>query len=579
MSTRKELAIKHSFSKETIFKLKTYALVLKRAFQNSKNKITQFTDKEELLFESIISTSKSELWNKEDNAENWILTAGKIQNLRIAASLINGIEIPAGEVFSFWKYVGRPSIRNGYVIGREIREGCIVPSIAGGLCQLSNALYDAAVKADFQILERHKHSKVVKGSLAEQDRDATVKWNYIDLRFCSNEGFRIEIEMDSNYLYVRFRSKQKNNPLFNLRYLPQIKPSLLNDCYSCWNTDCYICNTKDKISNTGVVTYILDEKWSEYEEYVNRNIKKQDFIMQTFSYVFFKILKRKGEFWNIRYGRNIFNNKAGLKRLFSFHQNKGKNIFSWQLKEDEKLVKAIIRKIPIETTHLVVSQNLLPFLYKYYGLAGRTYDVLMTRSSMKKLQFDLDVAYVKYPDSPTLSDFRAPDRIINLETKSLVDARKIITPHRKVAAEFCNSDILEWNIKPLEPAILGKKVLFPASLLARKGAYEIRQLVKEIGFQLVVYGKANETADFMEGIDVEYNQQNIFENIGLVILPAYAEHCPRLVLKAISRDIPVIVSDACGIKSDAKIEVIPTGDYQALKEKVQKALSSSIVNC
>lgn len=579
MSTRKELAIKHSFSKETIFRLKTYALVFQRTLQNSKNKITQFTDKEELLFESIISTSKSELWNEEDNAENWILTAGKIQNLRIAAGLIDGVEIPAGEVFSFWKYLGRPSRRNGYVIGREIREGCIVPSIAGGLCQLSNALYDAAIKAGFQILERHKHSKVVKGSLAEQDRDATVKWNYVDLRFCSNEGFRIEIEMDSDYLYVRFRGKPQNNPLFNLRYVPQIEASPLNDCYSCWNTDCYICNTKGKVSNTGVVTYILDEKWSEYEAYVNKNIKKQDFIIQPFSYGFLKVLKRKGEFWNIERGRNIFNNKAGLKRLLSFHQNKGKNVFSWQLKEDEKLVKALIRKIPIETTHLVVSQNLLPFLYKYYALAGRTYDVLMTRSSIKQLQFDLDVAYAKNSDSPTLSDFRAPDRIINLESKSLGNAMKIITPHRKIAAEFCNSEILEWNIKPLKFTILGEKVLFPASLLARKGAYEIRQLVKEIGFQLVVYGKATENPDFMDGIDFEYSQQNIFENIGLVILPAYAEHCPRLVLKAISQGIPVIVSDACGIERDTKIDVIPTGDYQALKEKVQQMLSCNIIDC
>ena len=66
-----------------------------------------------------------------------------------------------------------------------------MPTIAGGLCQLSNALYDTALKANFEIIERHRHTKVIKSSLAEQDRDATVKWNYVDLRFKSTRSFRM----------------------------------------------------------------------------------------------------------------------------------------------------------------------------------------------------------------------------------------------------------------------------------------------------------------------------------------------------------------------------------------------------
>lgn len=192
MATHKELAEKHSFLKETIFHLKVYGLTIQHSMRNRNAGISRFVDEGNLLSHPLVATSKSELWNKDDNAENWIMTAGKIQNLRLAASRINGVEIPSGELFSFWKYVGKPSKKNGYIVGREIREGCIVPSIGGGLCQLSNALYDAAVKAGFQIVERHRHSPVVKGSLAEQDRDATIKWNYLDLRFCSDEAFRIE---------------------------------------------------------------------------------------------------------------------------------------------------------------------------------------------------------------------------------------------------------------------------------------------------------------------------------------------------------------------------------------------------
>ena len=188
---RKQLTEKHNFINDTIFRVKTIMLSGNRIIKNLLNPTLKFRDKSELINEQIISFSESDLWNPFDNKDNWILTAGKVENLRIASKKINGIEIKANEVFSFWKHIGNPNIGQGYVIGREIREGCILPTIAGGLCQLSNALYDSALKANFDIIERHKHTKVIKGSLAEQDRDATVKWNYIDLRFKSNFDFRI----------------------------------------------------------------------------------------------------------------------------------------------------------------------------------------------------------------------------------------------------------------------------------------------------------------------------------------------------------------------------------------------------
>ena len=97
--------------------------------------------------------------------------------------------MPAHAVFSFWKQVGRTNRLKGYVAGRELREGCLIPSIGGGLCQLSNALYDAALQAGFEIVERHAHSQVIPGSLAEAGANATVFWNYVDLRFRSHHAF------------------------------------------------------------------------------------------------------------------------------------------------------------------------------------------------------------------------------------------------------------------------------------------------------------------------------------------------------------------------------------------------------
>ena len=157
--------------------------------------------------EAVIAESKSKLWSNNQGAE-LKLEAGKVHNLRMALRRLNGVEIPAGRAFSFWSQVGLPVRWKGYARGRELREGCIIPSVGGGLCQLSNALYDAALSAGFEILERHAHSKVIPGSLAEVGRDATVFWNYVDLRFKSNNPFRIEILMTSDELIVRLKTEK-----------------------------------------------------------------------------------------------------------------------------------------------------------------------------------------------------------------------------------------------------------------------------------------------------------------------------------------------------------------------------------
>lgn len=41
------------------------------------------------------------------------LVAGKIQNLRVALRRLDGVEVPAGEVFSFWAQLGRATRSKG----------------------------------------------------------------------------------------------------------------------------------------------------------------------------------------------------------------------------------------------------------------------------------------------------------------------------------------------------------------------------------------------------------------------------------------------------------------------------------
>src|SRR5580704_1567654 len=120
----------------------------------------------------VAAESVSELWSDLSLAERG-MQVGKVQNLRCAAAALDGLALPAGQVFSFWRQVGRASRGRGYVEGRMLREGCMMASVGGGLCQLSNALYDAALAAGCEIVERHAHSLVVPGSAAVAGRDAT----------------------------------------------------------------------------------------------------------------------------------------------------------------------------------------------------------------------------------------------------------------------------------------------------------------------------------------------------------------------------------------------------------------------
>jgi len=570
----KTLTEKHNLVSETKFHLKSFLLIARRQLQNTFANAKKFTDKGQIRSQPIISVSESDLWSRDDNEQNWILTAGKVQNLRLAAKRLNGIEVDANRIFSFWKQIGNPNIGKGYVIGREIREGCIVPTIAGGLCQLSNTLYDAALTANFEIVERHRHTKVIKGSLAEKDRDATVKWNYVDLQFKSRHAFRIEIDITTDKLIVKFRSAGKNNspPVADTNVL--LQSSKLNDCYSCGNFDCF--KHPDKTpgkQERAITTFILDDKWSEYDNYIKTiSTDKDFFIVPLFKN---KFIKTNRYDWTIKNSKNVKTTslvaiqRAVLLRLTSKARN---NVFSLSLRLDKKLAKAAADHLRIESTHLVISQNLLPFLWELGVLGGRTFDVLMSRLPMEKLHQRLDMAHRQFPESKTLNDFRAPQSLIDLENIALTKARHIITPHKEIADIFNHKSIkLNWSLPTLtNRKTTGNKILFPASALGRKGAYEIRRLGKELNLSVALAGHAMEDHNFWKGVSTELAGNDSLDNARLVVYPTYVEHQPRLLLKALAMGIPVITTTACGLSPADNLIIIPIGDYETFKQTVEQ---------
>jgi vancomycin resistance protein YoaR len=84
--------------------------------------------------------------------------SGRIHNVALAASRLNGILIKPGETFSFNKALGDISAATGYQSAYIIKEGRTVLGDGGGVCQVSSTLFRAALEAGLPIVERHAHA-------------------------------------------------------------------------------------------------------------------------------------------------------------------------------------------------------------------------------------------------------------------------------------------------------------------------------------------------------------------------------------------------------------------------------------
>ncbi len=115
---------------------------------------------------------------------------GKRENLRLTAPALDGLRLDAGRTFSMWRALGPLLARRGFVAGMELRGGCVVPALGGGVCLLSNALFRLALRADFVVVERHGHSlEAIAPAEGEcWGADATLAFPHIDLRVRPREG-------------------------------------------------------------------------------------------------------------------------------------------------------------------------------------------------------------------------------------------------------------------------------------------------------------------------------------------------------------------------------------------------------
>ena len=190
-----------------LFRFKTNVFRMDRTLRELGRAPPRLAQGDASGFVTVVAESRTALWSDPRSSER-TMQWGKVQNLRAAARRLDRTMLPVGAVFSFWRQLGRASTRRGFVAGRMLQEGCLVPATGGGLCQLSNALYDVALETGCRIVERHGHSRIVPGSSALRRRDATVAWNYVDLRFAAPREMMLRVIVERDALVVRLLGRE-----------------------------------------------------------------------------------------------------------------------------------------------------------------------------------------------------------------------------------------------------------------------------------------------------------------------------------------------------------------------------------
>ena len=136
-------------------------------------------------------------------------------NLRLASEKINGTVLKPGETFSYNKTVGARTIAAGYKNAKVYESGKVVDGIGGGICQVSSTLYNAALLANLEIVERRNHQFVT--SYVGAGRDATVVYGQTDFKFKNTRKYPIRIVVTTNAGILKisiFGIKEENEYTF-----------------------------------------------------------------------------------------------------------------------------------------------------------------------------------------------------------------------------------------------------------------------------------------------------------------------------------------------------------------------------
>lgn len=136
------------------------------------------------------------------------------RNIQLATAEFNGMRVEPGETVSFNKTTGERTESKGYRAAGAYSGGVLVQEPGGGVCQVSTTLYNAAVKADLEIIERSPHSRV--SDYVSIGLDAAVNWPSQDFKFKNTSDYPIFIvaEFADQKLTFKIYGKQLDDGMY-----------------------------------------------------------------------------------------------------------------------------------------------------------------------------------------------------------------------------------------------------------------------------------------------------------------------------------------------------------------------------
>ena len=134
---------------------------------------------------NLVSSHSSKLIKTSPGIDR-TLQENKAVNIELASACISGLIIHPGEVFSFWRLVGKTTEKRGYKNGRVIIGNRIVPGLGGGLCNLGHTIHRIVLHSPLEVTEFHSHSDALgpdEGPRVPFGTGTSICYNHIDFRF------------------------------------------------------------------------------------------------------------------------------------------------------------------------------------------------------------------------------------------------------------------------------------------------------------------------------------------------------------------------------------------------------------
>lgn len=523
------------------FFLSSRARILARGVRNLFDPPSILGHADRTLYPYKTGDSVSDIFS--NNVAETVFLTGKQTNLEIACKAIDGSVLMPTQTFSFWKMVGRPSRARGFVIGREIRSGCLIPTIGGGLCQLSGSLYESATASGLEITERHGHSRRLPNTPYDPRRDATVFWNYVDLRFRTAQPVLIEARVEDGKLLTGFRFQTPVTSMAPQRPAPtRVAADGVNDCLSCRKITC--------TNHLATQDIAIGRLW----------LSKADLLLA----------RKMGLTYST--GKTLSLSHRIERILQSLLHLRGWPVGRIALAR-ARFSAAILRVTHWRAREIFVSQSALPFLEPWLVAKHISYSVFAPHLPMDELQKRLDAVASAHPYDAQVRDFRAPKELALRERRALLAAKRLFIAHPFLKDLFPQAKYVgPLTGQPPKPLPI-RALVFPGPLAAREGVHEVLAAARALGLEVVSYHPSTRATSAMDRatiLGIRYvSVDDIRSMPGAVIVhPAVFETVASPVLDLHQAGLPVVATRGTPLQSGSYVEV-PLADSAALLKALQ----------